>query len=41
MERTYDCNCYHFAGAATRKTAEQSHEMSKTADMAHGVLQNK
>ena len=41
MERTYACNFYHFAGAATRKTPEQNQESSKKEAIAHGFFQNK
>ena len=41
MQRTYNCNFYHFAGAATRKTPEESQESSKKEAMAHGFFNNK
>ena len=41
MLRTYKCNFYHFAGAATRKTPEQSLESTKKEQNAHLFFQNK
>ena len=41
MHRTYNCNFYHFAGAATRKTPEQSQESTQKEMVAHGFFRNK
>lgn len=35
MKRTYDAQFYHFSGAATRKTPEQSLESTKKEQIAH------
>lgn len=35
MKRTYDAHFYHFSGAATRKTPEQSAESTKKENAAH------
>ena len=41
MQRTYACNFYHFAGAATRKTPEQNQESSRKEALSHGFFQEK
>ena len=41
MLRTYKCNFYHFAGAATRTTPEQSAESTKKENNAHEFFRNK
>jgi len=41
MQRTYNCNFYHFAGAATRSNSEQNSESSKKEAMAHSFFNNK
>ena len=35
MNRTYDAQFYHFSGAATRKTSEQSAESTRKEQLAH------
>ena len=41
MLRTYKCNFYHFCGAATRQTPEQSLESSHKEALAHHFFTNK
>lgn len=41
MKRTYDAQFYHFSGAATKKTVEQSNESSKKEALAHEFFASK
>ena len=41
MLRTYKCNFYHFTGAATRKTPEQSLESTDKENQAHEFFRDK
>ena len=41
MLRTYKCNFYHFAGAATRQTPEQSLQSTNKEQQAHLFFKNK
>lgn len=41
MKRTYEAQFYHFAGAATRKTPEQSAESSRKEVLAHEFFARK